>query len=107
MRNASLSATWIPWARSSCSGRCGGGPTHDWSTTAICELLRCPPGWATDELARLRAAGLLACDGAGHRFAPATPRLRAAVDRLVAAWRRDRAVVARLIVAPRRRIPGG
>ena len=82
-------------------------PTCALSTTAICELLRCPSGWATEELGRLCAAELLVAEGGGHRYAPATARLRAAVDSAAAARQRDRAAVERLIFAPRRRIAGG
>jgi hypothetical protein len=74
-----------------------------WSPEAICELLRCPPGWARVELARLRAAGLLVADGDGYRYAPASPRQRAAVDSLAGAWRRNRASVTRLILTPRQK----
>ena len=78
-------------------------PSRAWTRDQLCVELRCPPGWVEDELERLRDAGLVAADDGGHRYAPATPRLRAAMDGVAGAWRRDRAHVARLILAPRTR----
>ena len=78
-------------------------PTGTWSPDEICELLRCPPGWADDELRRLQAADLVVTDGDEYRYAPATPRQRMAVDSLAAAWRRDRAAVTRRILAATQR----
>ena len=80
-----------------------GRPDRAWTAGEICDELRCPPGWPGEQLRRLRAAGLAAREGDGHRYAPATPRLAAAVDSLAGTWRRDRARVTRLILAPRRR----
>jgi hypothetical protein len=79
-----------------------GAPDRVWTTAAICAELQCPPGWPDQQLERLRAAGLAARAGDGHRYAPASPRLAAAVDSLAGAWRRDRARVTRLILAPHR-----
>lgn len=80
-----------------------GTPDRAWTEEEICAELQCPPGWPGEQLRRLRAAGLAAREGAGHRYAPGTPRLEAAVDSLAGAWRRDRARMTSLMLAPQRR----
>jgi hypothetical protein len=79
-----------------------GQPDRVWTTGAICAELQCPPGWPEEQLRRLREAGLAARADDGHRYAPASPRHAAAADSLAGAWRRDRARVTRLILAPHR-----
>ena len=78
---------------------------RDWSTEELCEALRCPEGWAAQQIARLEALDLLGevaperyCYRRGRRFG-------SAVDELARTCRRDRAEVTRQIFA--RRPPHG
>jgi hypothetical protein len=80
-----------------------GEPDRVWTRDAVREALACPPGWAERELERMRHKGFAAPDAGGYRYAPSNARLRAAVDSLARAWKRDRAAVTRLIFAARRR----
>lgn len=80
-----------------------GGRERDWSVTQLCRSVRCPEGWAADQLARLVAIGLVdqKQDGryeyrSGRRYGPA-------VDQIARACRRDHAEVTRLIFAARGR----
>jgi hypothetical protein len=76
----------------------------DWSAEELCKALRCPEGWAAEQIARLEALDLLG------EVAPERYRYRrgrrfgAAVDELARACRHDRAEVTRQIFA---RPPGG
>jgi hypothetical protein len=76
-----------------------GGRDRTWSSTELCEALRCPDGWIEEQLARLVALGLLAEAEddryryrRGRRFGPA-------VDDIARMCRRDRATVTRRIFA--------
>ena len=80
-----------------------GEPDRVWTRDAVREELACPPGWAERELERMRREGFAAPDAGGYRYAPSNAGLRAAVDSVARAWKRDRAAVTRLIFAPRRR----
>ncbi len=80
-----------------------GEPNRVWSRDALRDALACPPGWAERELERLQDGGLARSDEGGYRYAPSSPRHRAAVESVARAWKRDRAAVTRLIFAPRRR----
>ncbi len=77
-----------------------GEPERTWTRDAVREALACPSGWAERELERLRQGGLAAADAGGYRFAPNSTRLRAAVESVVRAWKRDRASVSKLIFEP-------
>jgi hypothetical protein len=80
-----------------------GEPDRVWTRDAAADQLACPLGWAERELERMRHGGLATVDSDGYRYAPANAGLRAAVDNVARAWKRDRAAVTRLIFAPRRR----
>jgi hypothetical protein len=72
---------------------------RDWSADELCQELRCPDGWASEQIARLVALDLLT------QVAPKRYRYRrgrrfgAAVDEIARACRRDRAAVTRQIFA--------
>ena len=76
-------------------------PERVWTRDAAADQLACPLGWAERELERLRHGGLASADAGGYRYAPSNARLRAAVDSVARAWKRDRAAITRLIFAPR------
>ena len=62
-----------------------------------------PPSWTALQLEALEG-GRLVSRSAGDRgwsYAPATPRLAAAVDELAGVWQRDRRSVTRWLLRPR------
>jgi hypothetical protein len=76
-----------------------GGRDRDWSLEELCRVLRCPDGWAEEQIAELAAIGLVAATSErryqyrrGRPYGPAT-------DAVARACRRDRAAVTRLIFA--------
>ncbi len=75
------------------------GRDRDWSVGELCQALRCPQGWAEDQLARLAAIGLVA-EGRDGRYQYRRARQHGpAVDQIARACRHDRAAVTRLIFA--------
>lgn len=72
---------------------------RDWSADELCEIVRCPDGWAAEQIARLEALDLL------DEVVPERYRYRSggrhgpAVEEIARACRRDRAAVTRLIFA--------
>jgi hypothetical protein len=81
-----------------------GEPDRVWTRDAVAEKLACPLGWSERELERLRHGGLAWSDASGYRYAPSNARQRAAVDSVARAWKRNRAMVSRLIFARRGRV---
>ena len=76
-----------------------GGRDRDWSLEELCGVLRCPDGWAEEQIAALAAIGLVGETAErryqyrrGRQYGPAT-------DAVARACRRDRAAVTRLIFA--------
>jgi hypothetical protein len=81
---------------------------RDWSGEELCEVLRCPAGWAVEQIARLEALDLLGeVAPERYRYRPGRPH-GTAVDEIARACRRDRASVTRLIFArpPRSQFAG-
>jgi hypothetical protein len=73
------------------------GRDRDWSAGELCASLRCPDVWASEQLARLGAAGLVVEVSEGrHRYRRTRAHGRA-VDAIARACRRNRAAVTRLI----------
>jgi hypothetical protein len=82
-----------------------GGRDRDWSMQELCTQLRCPESWATDQLARLLAAGLVA-EAAPGRVRYRRERLHgSAVDEIARVGRRNRSALIRLVFA-RPALPG-
>lgn len=72
---------------------------RDWSAEELCEALRCPEGWAAEQIARLEVLDLLAEVAPDRYRYRRGRRFGAAVDELARACRRDRAEVTRQIFA--------
>lgn len=73
------------------------GRDRDWSAEEICEHMRCPDGWADEQIARLIAADLLH-EVSGNRYRyNRERRFGPAVDELARVCRHDRGAVTRLI----------
>ena len=73
------------------------GRDRDWSQQELCERLRCPRAWASEQLTRLEAAGLVAEASEDRYQYRRGPEYGPAVDEVARAFRRDRAAVTRLI----------
>jgi DNA-binding MarR family transcriptional regulator len=75
------------------------GRDRDWDAEELCEVLRCPRAWATEQIARLEAAELLVeTTDQRYRYRRGR-RYGSAVDEIARACRRDRAEVTRAIFA--------
>jgi hypothetical protein len=72
---------------------------RDWSAEELREVLRCPDGWAAEQIARLQALDLLGEVVSGRYRYQRGRRYGAAVDEIARACRRDRAAVTRQIFA--------
>jgi hypothetical protein len=72
---------------------------RDWSAQELCEILRCPDGWAADQIDRLEGLGLLGEVAPARWRYQRGRRFGAAVDEIARACRRDRAAVTRKIFA--------
>jgi DNA-binding IclR family transcriptional regulator len=84
--------------------RAGDGRAHD--LDELCAALGSPRSWTEVQLDALTQGRLVAqaADG-GWTYAPATPRLAAAVDELARAWQRNRRAVTRWLFKPPHRRP--
>jgi hypothetical protein len=76
---------------------------RSWRVEEVCELLRCPDGWAKQRLEALRSAGLLVKRDGRYACAPATRELDEALHALEEARRTRWAELTHLIAAPRGR----
>jgi DNA-binding IclR family transcriptional regulator len=81
------------------------GRDRDWSIQELCRTLRCPDGWAEEQLARLAAIGLVAADEGRYRYTRGR-QYGPAVDQIARACRHDRAAVTKLVFARARRGSG-
>ena len=75
------------------------GRDRDWSVAELCRALRCPEGWAEDQLRRLAAIGLVAEEQDGRYRYRRGRQYGPAVDQIARACRHDRAEVTRQIFA--------
>ncbi len=74
-------------------------PTRAWSADALAQRLSIPETFLDPVLHELVASGLLAVDDTGWRYAPHSPALAAAVDRLALLYDERRLEVMRLLSA--------
>jgi hypothetical protein len=72
---------------------------REWELHELCEALRCPERWATGQLRKLGAVGLVAVSTRGRYRYERGRQYGPAADELARACRRDRAAVTRLIFA--------
>ena len=82
-----------------------GGRDRDWSVGELCEQLRCPEPWATEQLDRMLAAGVVAEVAPGRLRHQRGTRHDRAVDEIALACRKNRAALIRLVFA-RPRVSG-
>jgi DNA-binding IclR family transcriptional regulator len=82
--------------------RAGGGAPR--RVEDLCDAVGSPRSWTELQLAALERGRLVAPAGDGAwSYAPATPRLAAAVDELARAWQRNRRAVIRRLLQPKQR----
>ena len=79
-------------------------PQEGWDARRTAARLYASEAEVVEFLARLCADGLLSCNDAIYRFAPATPELRDMLDRLAAAYARHLIPVTNMIHSKPRRI---
>lgn len=75
------------------------GRDRAWGTDELCDRLRCPTSWATEQIARLKDAEVLVETSEGRYRYRHGQRYGPAVDEIARACRRDRAKLTRLIFA--------
>jgi hypothetical protein len=84
-----------------------GGRDRDWSLDEVCAALRCPRPWATGQLERLLAAGLVAEVAPGRLRYQRGRRYGPAVDEIARVCRTNRAGLIRLVFARPRVLGAG